>query len=277
MLRTCSRIIALTAMVAGLSMTAQAAEPQTLTLACKGTATSGVEDAKPEPVSMGIIVNFTNRTVQGFGTPGMLDYPIKITAWNDVTVVFAGSLDYDGGGGVDYAAQLIAAALVEEVDPIVPVRRGLVRSSFILTHRFRKMAMSIGEAFMFRFLSRIFERPQANTTGMQWKRSVTLPDGSRRGRKQSDNQGRRGRCMDCGRIVELTEARIQFFEHDDDRDPHLHLYHCPKCAIKSSDGTCLYGGKLIGTDGFHIVDFEGDPNAKWRNVRSLVAKGGQRH
>jgi hypothetical protein len=35
MLRTCSRIIALTAMVAG--PTAQAAEPETLTLACKGT------------------------------------------------------------------------------------------------------------------------------------------------------------------------------------------------------------------------------------------------
>ena len=36
-LRTCSRIIAHTAMVVGLSMTAHAAEPATLTLACKGT------------------------------------------------------------------------------------------------------------------------------------------------------------------------------------------------------------------------------------------------
>jgi len=58
MLRTCSRIIALTAMVAGLSMTAQAGD-QTLTLACQGTTTAGTEDAKPELVSMGIIVNFT--------------------------------------------------------------------------------------------------------------------------------------------------------------------------------------------------------------------------
>jgi hypothetical protein len=70
--------------------TAQAADT-TLTLACQGTTTSGLEDAKPEPISMGIIINFTNRTVQGFGFPGFTDYPVKITAWNDVTVVFAGS------------------------------------------------------------------------------------------------------------------------------------------------------------------------------------------
>jgi hypothetical protein len=40
---------------------------------------------------MGIIVNFTKRTVQGFGYPGLLDFPVNITAWNDVTVAFAGS------------------------------------------------------------------------------------------------------------------------------------------------------------------------------------------
>jgi hypothetical protein len=73
MLQTCSRIIALTAMVAGPSMTAQAAD-STLTLACQGTATSRtMEDAKPEPVSMGIILNFTKNTVQGFGY--LLGYP----------------------------------------------------------------------------------------------------------------------------------------------------------------------------------------------------------
>ena len=79
----CISIIALTAMVA----VAQAAD-ETLTLACQGTTISDLENAKPEPVSMGIIVNFTNRTVQGFGAPSILDYPIKITAWNDVTVAF---------------------------------------------------------------------------------------------------------------------------------------------------------------------------------------------
>jgi hypothetical protein len=76
-------------MLVGLSA-AQAADT-TLTLACQGTTTAGYEDAKPEPTSMGIIVNFTKRTVQGFGHPGLIDYPVQITAWNDVTVAFRGS------------------------------------------------------------------------------------------------------------------------------------------------------------------------------------------
>jgi hypothetical protein len=72
-------------------MTAQAAD-QTLMLACKGTATETMmeEVAKPEPISMGIIVNFTNRTVQGFGEPGLVDFPVKIVGINEVTVSFHG-------------------------------------------------------------------------------------------------------------------------------------------------------------------------------------------
>jgi hypothetical protein len=85
-------------MVAG--PTAQAAD-STLTLACKGTTTSGLEDAKPEPVSMGIIVNFTNRTVHGFV------FPAKITDADEVTVSFEGSKPYSASaiwynrGGID--------------------------------------------------------------------------------------------------------------------------------------------------------------------------------
>ena len=58
-------------------LAAQAAEPTgTLTLACEGTTTDTVgPDAKPEPISMGVVVNFTTRTVQGFGS-GLLDYPV---------------------------------------------------------------------------------------------------------------------------------------------------------------------------------------------------------
>jgi hypothetical protein len=89
MLQACSHVIALAAMV--VSTAARAAEPATLTLACQGTATANTEDAKPEPVSMGIIINFTNRTVQGFGYPGLSDFPVKITAMNEVTVAFGGS------------------------------------------------------------------------------------------------------------------------------------------------------------------------------------------
>jgi hypothetical protein len=57
-----------------------------------GTATETMmeEVAKPEPISMGIIVNFTNRTVQGFGEPGLVDFPVKIVGINEVTVSFHG-------------------------------------------------------------------------------------------------------------------------------------------------------------------------------------------
>jgi hypothetical protein len=54
------------------------------------------ENAKREPISKGIIVNFTTRTDQGFGTPGQFDYPVKVTSWDDVTVVFSGSREIGG-------------------------------------------------------------------------------------------------------------------------------------------------------------------------------------
>jgi hypothetical protein len=94
MLRTCSRIIALTAMVAGPSMTAQAADG-TLTLACQGTK-GPIENPNLTPISMGIIVNFTAGTVHGFG--GVSDPPVKITGVNEVIVAFSDfipSLDSD--------------------------------------------------------------------------------------------------------------------------------------------------------------------------------------
>jgi len=58
-------------------------EPGTLSLACKGTVGS---DKKRDPVSMGIVVNFTTRTVQF----GLYRYPekIKITGLDDARVAF---------------------------------------------------------------------------------------------------------------------------------------------------------------------------------------------
>ena len=82
-------IIALTAMVAGSSMTAQAADT-TLTLACQGTTTAGTED-KPEPISMGIIVNFTKKTVHGFGDPIFGEQLITITGITETAVYFGAS------------------------------------------------------------------------------------------------------------------------------------------------------------------------------------------
>src|SRR6516164_4950804 len=56
--------------IAGLSMSTQAAEPTgTLTLACEGTMTDMTKtDVKPEPISMGIVFNFSARTVAGFAS-----------------------------------------------------------------------------------------------------------------------------------------------------------------------------------------------------------------
>jgi bifunctional non-homologous end joining protein LigD len=80
------------ALLASLLST-QASGDSTLTLACQGTTTWAVADAKPEPFRMSIMVDFTKGTVQGFGTPGSNlgdDFPLKITGMNDVTIAFGG-------------------------------------------------------------------------------------------------------------------------------------------------------------------------------------------
>ena len=71
---------------------------ETLTLACKGTTTFAGGDK--DTISMGIIVNFTTRTVQ-FGSPGgyWLDYPVEITAANDAKIEFFGAIE-SGGSAV---------------------------------------------------------------------------------------------------------------------------------------------------------------------------------
>ena len=89
MLRTWS--IALAAMVAG---TAQAADA-TLSLACKGTATIRAApplEYKPHPISTGLLINFTSRTVRGTERQGpyLFDDQLQITEWNEVTVIFRG-------------------------------------------------------------------------------------------------------------------------------------------------------------------------------------------
>ena len=63
-----------------------------------GVRTQGEDSGSPgkmypaEPISWGLIVNFTARTVTGFRYPTYLaDFPVAITAVNEVTVTFAGS------------------------------------------------------------------------------------------------------------------------------------------------------------------------------------------
>ena len=88
MLRTCSRVIALTAMVTCGLVTAQAADT-TLTLACQGTTTIFVtETPKVLPISMGIIVNLTKRTFEGL--EALSSIPVEITSVNEVTISFQG-------------------------------------------------------------------------------------------------------------------------------------------------------------------------------------------
>ena len=73
----------------GLSV-AQAAEPTgTLTLLCQGERMSrSSSDTAPaqEQVSIGIIINFTDRTVKGFG--GDWSFPIPIHEVNETFVTF---------------------------------------------------------------------------------------------------------------------------------------------------------------------------------------------
>jgi hypothetical protein len=89
---------------------AHAAEPTgTLALACNGTTTDITPpDAKPEPISMGIMVNFTTRTVQGFGSPGSADIPVNIHGVNDVTITF-------GGQGSDQFAKTTIGGEIDRV------------------------------------------------------------------------------------------------------------------------------------------------------------------
>jgi hypothetical protein len=68
--------------------TAHAAEPTgTLTLACEGTVTDNWQaDQKPEPISTGITIDFTARTVQGFGSYWPI--PIPIDTLTETNVMF---------------------------------------------------------------------------------------------------------------------------------------------------------------------------------------------
>jgi hypothetical protein len=66
----------------------QAAEPAKLVLACQGHTHYLGADSQALPVSLGIIVNLADRTVQGFRYPE--DFPIEITNINETTIVFHG-------------------------------------------------------------------------------------------------------------------------------------------------------------------------------------------
>src|SRR5262245_31323373 len=71
------------------STMSQAAEPAKLVLGCQGHTHYLGADSQSLPVSLGIIVNLVDRTVQGFRYPE--DFPIEITNISETTIVFHGS------------------------------------------------------------------------------------------------------------------------------------------------------------------------------------------
>ena len=97
-LRGFYRILASAAIIADVTIAAQAAAPETLTLTCKGTATIRADFPKPYSLSMDLVVDFTARTVQGTARqrPYVFDDQLQITEWNEVTVIFRGFSQFLG-------------------------------------------------------------------------------------------------------------------------------------------------------------------------------------
>ena len=97
-LRGFHRIIASAAIIADLTIAAQAAAPETLTLTCKGTAAIRADFPKPYPLSMDLVVDFTARTVQGTARqrPYVFDDQLQITECNEATVIFRGFSQFLG-------------------------------------------------------------------------------------------------------------------------------------------------------------------------------------
>jgi hypothetical protein len=74
--------------LAGLSISAaQAAEPETQMLACKGTTKDDIPDAKPEPISTSIIIDFKAGIIEGDLAYGRM----TITDVTNTSITFKGS------------------------------------------------------------------------------------------------------------------------------------------------------------------------------------------
>jgi len=84
-----SACIAFAVMLVGPS-TAHAADEK-LTLACQGTATYQMQ-AKPAPISLGIIIDSTAQTIAGFTYPGFGQFPVKLLVVNEVNITFGGQV-----------------------------------------------------------------------------------------------------------------------------------------------------------------------------------------
>ena len=71
------------------------AGPETLTLACKGETTTYQQGARPEPIALGLVIDFTKRTIKGFPLAGEIEIT-QITASAIYFHKFAASSVFDG-------------------------------------------------------------------------------------------------------------------------------------------------------------------------------------
>lgn len=85
-------------LIAIAAVTMAFAQPTTLTLACKGT-TSTYLDKRSDPISLGLLVDFTKRTIKGF--PYFPD-EVEITEVTELVIYFHKSTDFlEFGGSMD--------------------------------------------------------------------------------------------------------------------------------------------------------------------------------
>jgi hypothetical protein len=81
---------ALLLVLAGLTIsTAQAVEPEKLTLACKSTGTGKATDNAMEPISMVIMIDFRAGKIDGFGK----SLPAEIRIIDETKIVFSATDD----------------------------------------------------------------------------------------------------------------------------------------------------------------------------------------
>ena len=131
-----NRFIAITVMVSLFALMlwqvctdakAEDAAAATLALTCEGTVADKINrDAKPEPISMGIIVNFTSRTVTGFRGA---TFPVAITTIDDVHISFRGLNSSPALFAAVYGSIDRVTGAVEATMDGLPTLRSLTRYS----------------------------------------------------------------------------------------------------------------------------------------------------
>ena len=112
---------------------AQAVDGRPISLACQGTIADNLAGKESEPVSMGIFVDFTNRTVQGgfsFASHSLFgpDSPIPITEWNDTTVSF------NGKGRAAWSTEYVEESIWGNIDRVTGDVEAHITSGIVTNH-----------------------------------------------------------------------------------------------------------------------------------------------